>query len=71
MNKAKYKFSRAKWHEADYNWANYADVINWCHEQFGPHPINPDAWSRWNDKYNGKIFFRDEKDYNWFALRWK
>lgn len=67
---SKYKFSRARWYEAEYDWINYVDVSIWCAEQFGPHDRNPDAWSRWNHAYEGKIYFRDEKDYAWFMLRW-
>jgi bacillopeptidase F (M6 metalloprotease family) len=68
--KSKYKFSRAKWYEADYDWIHYDEVRAWCTEQFGKHDIHPDAWSRWDHKYEGKIFFRDEKDYTLFLLRW-
>lgn len=67
---SKYKFSRAKWYVADYNWQDYTEVIEWCEQHFGPHPKHADAWSRWHDKYNGSILFRDEKDYEWFVLRW-
>jgi hypothetical protein len=28
------------------------------------------AWSRWWDRYEGKVQFRDEKDYEWFVLKW-
>ena len=66
----KYKFSRAKWYEADYDWINYGEVVTWCTEQFGPHPKQQDAWSRWDHRYEGKIYFRDEKDCAWFMLRW-
>lgn len=68
--KPKYQFSRAKWYVADYNWQDYTEVMLWCAEQFGPHPRQHDAWSRWWDRYEGKVHFRDEKDYNWFVLRW-
>jgi hypothetical protein len=66
----KYKFSRAKWYEADYDWVHYDEVREWCTKQFGPHPTQQDAWSRWDHRYEGKIYFRDEKDYHWFILRW-
>jgi hypothetical protein len=66
----KYKFSRAKWYEADYDWIHYDEVRKWCTEQFGPHPTQQDAWSRWDHRYEGRIYFRDEKDYAWFILRW-
>jgi hypothetical protein len=65
-----YKFSRAKWYVADFDWKHQDEVHEWCYHQFGPHPQNPDAWSRWCHKYQGKIHFRDSKDYEWFMLRW-
>jgi hypothetical protein len=70
VSESKYKFSRAKWYEASYDWKYYTEVIEWCEHYFGPHPKHADAWSRWHDKYNGSILFRDEKDYEWFMLRW-
>lgn len=66
----KYKFSRARWYEAEYNWIHQAEVVEWCTEQFGPHPEQPDAWSRWNHKWQDRIQFRDERDYVLFQLRW-
>ena len=66
----KYKFSRAKWYTAEYDWIHQGEVYEWCTQQFGPHPMYPDAWSRWYNKYNEKIHFRDAKDYEWFLLRW-
>lgn len=74
--KSKYKFSRAKWHTAQLNgdilWRlghEYNQVINWCNEQFGEHPKEHDAWSRWWVGV-GTIYFRDEKDYVFYKLRW-
>jgi hypothetical protein len=66
----KYKFSRAKWYTAEYDWRDFDGVWKWCEEQFGPHPKNPDAWSRWSHSYADTIRFRDEKDYAFFLLRW-
>ena len=66
----KYKFTRANWYVAEFDIRHYFEVEEWCKEQFGPHPKNPDAWSRWMHKYEDKIHFRDEKDYIWFSLRW-
>lgn len=66
----KYKFSRAKWYEADISWNHYREVMEWCTEQFGPRPKVSDAWSRWFDNHGDRVFFRDERDYNWFVLRW-
>ncbi len=68
--KSKYQFSREKWYVAEFDITDYTNVVHWCREQFGPHPRNPDAWSRWVHKYENKIHFRDEKDYHWFILRW-
>ena len=65
----KYSFSR-KWYEADYDDTNYTEVVNWCIKHFGPHPRRPDAWSRWVHTYESRIQFRDEKDFQWFVLRW-
>jgi len=66
----KYKFSRAKWYTAEYDWRDFNGVWKWCEGQFGPHPKNPDAWSRWSHSYADTIRFRDAKDYEWFLLRW-
>ena len=73
---SKYKFSRAKWYVAEINdnslWRlskEYNDMIEWCTEQFGPHPKYKDAWSRWWVGH-GDIRFRDEKDYVLFVLKW-
>jgi len=68
--KSKYQFSRANWFVAEYNWVHHDEVHEWCYHQFGPHPKNPDAWSRWYNNYSEKIHFRDSKDYEWFLLRW-
>jgi hypothetical protein len=67
----KYKFSR-KWYVADLFNKGYVmdEVRNWCVEQYGPQDHNPDAWSRWTNNMNSTFRFRDEKDYNWFVLRW-
>ena len=69
-NPPKYKFSRAKWHMAKFNWDNFEEVYKWCTQQFGPHPNKPDAWSRWKVNYGAEIQLRDEKDYIMFVLRW-
>ena len=39
------------------------DAYNWCLETFGP-PGN-----RWFFK-NYKFYFKNQKDYVWFELRW-
>ena len=66
-----YKFSRTNWYVAEFYWVHQAEVLAWCSQQFGPHPARPDAWSRWYNKYSEKIHFRDEKDYEWFVLKWQ
>lgn len=66
----KYKFSRAKWYEADHRYDDYNDVIAWCTEHFGPRPRYPDAWTRWCDIHIDRIRFRDKEDYLMFVLRW-
>jgi hypothetical protein len=73
----KYKFSRAKWYEAERpghaSWNTfsneYHEILNWCIENFGPHPKRPDAWSRWSMGVS-TVKFRDEKDYVLFQLKW-
>jgi hypothetical protein len=66
----KYKFSRSKWYEAEFSWGKQTEVLEWCTQQFGPQPENPDAWSRWCHRSWTEIHFRDAKDYEWFLLRW-
>ena len=71
--KSKYNFSRAKWYEADLDWGdwkNFGAIFEWCEQQFGAHPKNPDAWSRWYRFGSDCIRFRDEQDYMLFLLRW-
>lgn len=70
MPKPKYNFSRTKWYEAEFNEKDYGAVRQWCAEQFGPLPKNPDAWSRWYIPGITAVLFRDERDYMWFVLRW-
>jgi hypothetical protein len=66
----KYKFSRAKWYQAEFKPEDYHAVDAWCSQQFGPHPSRPDAWSRWWHKFEYSILFRDREDYIMFKLRW-
>jgi hypothetical protein len=66
----KYKFSRAKWYKADFYYTDYKNITDWCAQQFGPPPVNHDAWSRWWHNGQDRVFFRDAKDYEWFILRW-
>lgn len=69
-SKKKYKFSRAKWYIVEFGEKDYDKVRHWCKEQFGPHPKRPDAWSRWDHRYETKIYLRDEDDAILFKLRW-
>lgn len=69
--KPKYSFSR-KWHEVHLmfkSWDPVQERIDWCEQTFGAQPSNPDAWSRWYTSFT-TLRFRDEKDYQWFILRW-
>jgi hypothetical protein len=65
----KYQFSR-NWFIADFDPEYYNDVRDWCREHFGSEDQFPNAWSRWQHRYEDRIYFRDAKDYNWFVLRW-
>lgn len=69
---SKYRFSRAKWYEADLWNSDHSmgEVRKWCTEQFGRQDRNPNAWSRWINHLNSTFRFRDEADYEWFVLRW-
>jgi hypothetical protein len=65
----KYKFSR-NWHTVDFSINKHQEILKWCKEQFGPHPVIPDAWCRWHNSRSQTIHFRDEQDYMLFLLRW-
>ena len=60
------------WHQAKYDSQNYINVHRWCTEHFGPPPSTiVDTWARWHlGAYDRIIWFRYEKDYAWFMLRW-
>lgn len=52
----------------------WSDMMAWMVEIFGTSgtPENPGCWSpdqRWYVN-NAKFWFRNEKDFNWFVLRW-
>lgn len=71
MTKSKYNFSR-NWYEVKLMFKSYDPIqerIDWCEQTFGPQPKNPDAWSRWYNSFT-TLRFRDEKDYQWFVMRW-
>lgn len=65
----KYQFSR-NWLVAEFDTEYYHEVRDWCIEHFGLEDRFPNAWSRWQHRYEDRIFFRDQKDYQWFLLRW-
>lgn len=66
----RYKFSR-KWYIGEAkSIMDKTVVVEWCETNFGPHPKNPDAWCRWYRYSTSKFYFRDEKDYTLFLLRW-
>lgn len=75
MSNPKYQFSRAKWYTVDIGdgmWRlgrEYNEIIEWCTEHFGKHPKKPDAWCRWWVGV-GSIYFRDEKDFVFYQLKW-
>ena len=68
--RSKYRFSR-KWYTVNQSWfsEDWHERIQWCTNNFGPEPKVEDAWCRWHT-FLGGINFRDEKDYNWYQLRW-
>lgn len=71
LQESKYKFSRNKWNWVEINSMadDYYERLDWCEQQFGPQPKNPDAWTRWYVGW-GMLKFRDEKDYMLYQLRW-
>jgi len=44
--------------------APMAEVIKWCLTTFGDPPVT------WHSNGFETIYFRDEKDYAWFMLKW-
>ena len=64
-----YSFSRSHWYIGETT-SHYAEVYAWCEDKFGPHPKQPDAWSRWWRYSYREWYFRDEKDFVFFMLRW-
>jgi hypothetical protein len=52
----------------------WSDMMAWMVDSFGPSgtPENPGCWSldqRWYAN-NARFWFRDQKDRDWFVLRW-
>jgi len=66
------------WNPSQLGWHNdkWNDMMAWCVEVFGPsksaiwgeNPI-PEPTERWYAN-NDKFWFRDQKDRDWFTLRW-
>lgn len=58
--------------ESDWN-----TMMQWCEETFGPtgslwketKNLTPEPNKRWYAN-NAKFWFREEKDLNWFVMRW-
>jgi hypothetical protein len=70
LPKTKYNFSRVKWYMAHIGSNRVTnELMKWSVEHFGLAAYNPDAWSRWYIAW-GVFYFRDEKDYILFSLRW-
>jgi hypothetical protein len=51
--------SGSKWH----------DMVVWMNNTFGPSPDLREANARWYVD-NGKFWFRDARDRDWFVLKW-
>jgi hypothetical protein len=72
-NKIQMKTGKAKSWLGEYHWVSLAKdpdaddntdpAIEWCLEHFGK------SGARWYP-YNGKFFFKDERDMSMFILRW-
>jgi len=66
------------WNPSQLGWNSdkWNDMMAWCVEVFGPsksaiwgeNPI-PEPTERWYAN-NAKFWFRDQKDRDWFTLRW-
>lgn len=42
--------------------------VQWCRDQFGPESLFSN-YGRWQ-RYKEYLYFRDEKDYLFYMLRW-
>ena len=54
--------------------SEWSDIVAWCVDTFGPSGTdeNPGVWTpgeRWYAN-NGKVWFREKADCEWFILRW-
>jgi hypothetical protein len=66
------------WEPDNYGWHNqtWSDMMAWCVETFGEsesaiwgEPKIPEPMERWYTN-NAKFWFRDQRDRDWFTLRW-
>lgn len=67
---------RAKWYKVslDFDVVDWNDRLDWCKEQFGPASMAAESkfaifQPRWYQQFE-TIYFRDEKDYMLYTLRW-
>lgn len=61
-------------HDNPYTWFHleWHDMENWCKSTFGDTPSDG-VWTpnaRWYMN-NGKFWFREKKDLEWFVLKWQ
>jgi hypothetical protein len=57
----------------------FCQIREWCWEQWGPscemeffYKVKRDAvWAWINDQYRIKIYFKSDKEYQWFILKWQ
>jgi hypothetical protein len=51
---------------------NRSEITRWCYQTFGTPGMNHlTQQTRWKDSIQyGEIYFIDQKDLEWFVLRW-
>ncbi len=51
---------------------NRKEITKWCYKTYGAPGMNTfTKQTRWKDSIQyGEVYFRDEKDLEWFVLRW-
>lgn len=77
MNTTRFKVDIVHWDKYPYQIElrqvrNSAEIHDWCMETFGPRheKYNNPRWASTMLSWPPKIKIRDEKDLNWFLLRW-
>jgi len=74
----RYYTVKPQWEPDRTGWYNppWNDMMAWCIETFGPcesaiwgEPTTPEPMERWYAN-NAKFWFRDQRDRDWFTLRW-